>query len=176
VALHYFSILFQKGQIFEQNVSFDFLCNIGLENFSLQEEMSKTWSKMYNGQHVIYPLFLSVLNETNSLNKFSNNTPIYNFMQLHPLEVELFHVDGQTDGRTDRQTKWQKDRKSDMSEQHSLFAILGTRLKRNGFQLRTVAKNIRLSSIEYWWISVKQTSKKLRVLKSFYKTWYLSRP
>jgi hypothetical protein len=33
---------------------------------------------------------------------FSKNTQILNFMKIRPVGAELFHANGQTDGRTDR--------------------------------------------------------------------------
>ena len=40
---------------------------------------------------------------------------MYNLMKLHPLEAELFHVDGRADGRTDtdRQTDRQTDKETE---------------------------------------------------------------
>jgi hypothetical protein len=61
---------FKNGTIFErekknwtQNVCFDFLYNICLKHFSLQEELSEIWSKTYIDLHVKYPFFLSDFNE-----------------------------------------------------------------------------------------------------------------
>jgi len=38
-----------------------------------------------------------------------------NFINIHPVAAELFHADGQTDGRTDRQTWWNVYRTSSTS-------------------------------------------------------------
>jgi hypothetical protein len=46
---------------------------------------------------VKYPLFLSSLNETSFLDRFSKHVQISNFMKLCPIGVELFHADGWTD-------------------------------------------------------------------------------
>jgi hypothetical protein len=49
---------------------------------------------------VKYPLFLSVFNITmNSMDKFSKNPQIPNFMKIHPVGKELLHWDRRTDGQ-----------------------------------------------------------------------------
>jgi len=40
----------------------------------------------------------------NFLHRVSQNIKMSNFIKIHPVGAELFHVDGQTGGRTDRQT------------------------------------------------------------------------
>jgi len=45
--------------ITEHKMCFDFLYNFCLKHFSLLEEFSDKWSKMYVGLHVKYPIFLS---------------------------------------------------------------------------------------------------------------------
>jgi hypothetical protein len=53
---------------------------------------------MYIGLHVKYPLFfVSFYSNLNFIDIISKNTKISNFIKIHPLGVELFHVDGQTD-------------------------------------------------------------------------------
>ena len=42
---------------------FDFLYNFSLKNFSLWEEMSDIWLKMYIKLHIKYPLFCPILME-----------------------------------------------------------------------------------------------------------------
>ena len=70
---------------------------------------------MYIGLHVKYPLLLSDCNETwKFLDRFSKNIHILNFMEILPVESEVF--------REDRQTRHDGVNKS-------LFAILRTRLK-----------------------------------------------
>ena len=72
---------------------FDFLYNFLLQNFSLQEEMSKICSKMCSGLHVKYPSFLSDFNEScKFLDRFSKNTEISNFMKLRAVEAEMLHA------------------------------------------------------------------------------------
>jgi len=44
----------------------------------------------------------------NVLYRYSQNTPISNFMKIRGLEAELFHAHGRTDGRTDEQTDMMK--------------------------------------------------------------------
>jgi hypothetical protein len=34
------------------------------------------------------------------IERFSKNAQVSNFMKIHPVEVELLHMDGRTDGRT----------------------------------------------------------------------------
>ena len=34
--------------------------------------------------------------------RFSKNAQISNFLKIRPVGAELFHADGQTDGKTDR--------------------------------------------------------------------------
>ena len=48
---------------------------------------------MHIGLHVKYPLFLSGFNQTWILLTDSKNIQISNFMQIPPVENELFHVD-----------------------------------------------------------------------------------
>jgi len=56
---------------------------------------------MYIGIHVKHPIFLSDFNKTlNSLDRFSKNTQMSNFMKISPVGVELFHADARTDGHT----------------------------------------------------------------------------
>jgi hypothetical protein len=57
---------------------------------------------MYLGLHVKYPFFLSDANETwNTLDRFSKNTQMSDFMKMHPVRVELFHKDKRTYRQTD---------------------------------------------------------------------------
>jgi hypothetical protein len=42
--------------------------------------------------------------ELNTVDRFSKNALKENFMKILPVEAELFHADGRTDGRTERQT------------------------------------------------------------------------
>jgi len=57
---------------------------------------------MYTVLHVKYPLFLSDFNETNFLDRFSENTQILNFMKIRPVGIVLFHADKEPDKRKDR--------------------------------------------------------------------------
>ena len=68
-----------------------------MTHFSLQE-LSEIWLKTYIGVHVKYPFFSSDINELEFyLDKFSKNTPIPNFIKIHPVGAEFFLADGQTD-------------------------------------------------------------------------------
>jgi hypothetical protein len=62
-------------------------------------------AKMYIGPHVQYPLFLSDFNETLhipiDLRKIQK---ILNFMNIHPVGAEMYHLDGRTDEQTEGQT------------------------------------------------------------------------
>jgi hypothetical protein len=59
---------------------------------------------MFVGMHVKYPFVLSELNKTWVFDdRFSQNTQISNFMKIRPVGTELFHAEGRTDGRTDRE-------------------------------------------------------------------------
>jgi hypothetical protein len=60
---------------------------------------------MYIGLHVKYPLFLSDLN---SLDSFSKNPQISNFMKIRPVGAELFHADIRTDIQDEANSRfWQ---------------------------------------------------------------------
>ena len=55
---------------------------------------------MYVSTHEKYSLFLSDFNEIEfSVNIFSKNAQISNFMKIEPLGAELFRTDWQTDRR-----------------------------------------------------------------------------
>ena len=54
------------------------------------------WSKMYVGLHIMYRLFLSYFNETNSFGRFSKNTQLQIFMKICRLGAELLHTDRRT--------------------------------------------------------------------------------
>jgi hypothetical protein len=51
-----------------------------------------------------YPL-LSELNKTLIFSTIFLNTQISNLMKIRPVEAELFHANGRTDGQTDRQAE-----------------------------------------------------------------------
>jgi hypothetical protein len=56
-------------------------------------------SKLYIGLRVKYVLFLSDFNETLIFDRFSESTQILNFMNIRPVEAELFHSDKRTGGK-----------------------------------------------------------------------------
>jgi hypothetical protein len=43
------------------------------------------------------------------LERFSKKSQISNFMKIHVVGAELFHVGGRTEGQTDRETEGQTD-------------------------------------------------------------------
>jgi len=68
-ALQYFSTFSHKRPYFRKKVIEHKRCvliylQLYLKHFSLLEEMSEIWEKIYVGLHVKYPLFLSDFNET----------------------------------------------------------------------------------------------------------------
>jgi len=51
--------------------------------------------------HLKYLLFFSIFNHISIfLTDFSKNAPLLYFRKISPLEAELIHGDGQTDGQT----------------------------------------------------------------------------
>jgi hypothetical protein len=55
---------------------------------------------MYIGLHVKNPVFLSDFNETCIISTdFSKNTQIPNFIKICPLDAELVHAEGLSDGQ-----------------------------------------------------------------------------
>ena len=54
-------------------------------------------TKIFLGFHLKYTLFLSYINETNFLDRFSKNFHTQNFMKILPVGAELFRADGRTD-------------------------------------------------------------------------------
>ena len=82
LTLQYFSTFshkrhdFRKKKITEHKKCFDLIYNFCLKLFSLQEELSEIWSKMYIGVHVKYRLFLldfsEILYSLQIVEKYSN--------------------------------------------------------------------------------------------------------
>jgi len=62
------------------------------------------WSNIYICLHVLYPLFLSDLNEFWTISTDFGNILISNFMKIPTVRAELFW--GETERQTDRQTDW----------------------------------------------------------------------
>ena len=54
--------------------------------------------------------------------RFSKNTQISEFLKPRSLGAELFHADGQTDGRKDRQTDGKTDRHDDANSRFLQFS------------------------------------------------------
>jgi hypothetical protein len=55
---------------------------------------------MYLGRHVTCLLSCQILSNLNILDRFSKTTQISNPTKIFPVEPELFHADGRTDGQT----------------------------------------------------------------------------
>jgi hypothetical protein len=57
--------------------------------------------KMYIGLHVKHPSLLSDFNETGIYRQIfeKHSSTRITFQKIHPVEVELLHTDGRTDGR-----------------------------------------------------------------------------
>ena len=72
----------------------------------------------------------------NFLDRFSESTPMSNFMKIRPLGAELLHADGRTDGQTDRGTDRheQADRRfSQFFERAKIYLHLYTGKRRSKF-------------------------------------------
>jgi hypothetical protein len=107
--------------------------------------MSKTWSKMYTGLHVKYPLFFSDFNETWFFSTyFLITSKCKKFMKIRQLRADLFRADIQMDEQT-----WQS--------YQSLFAILRNRPKKQGEEKRSASTGYRTiispSSSFFAWLS-----------------------
>jgi len=60
--------------------------------------------KFYTGIHVQCPLFFLYFKETWIFSTHFRKTHTSNLIKIRPVAAELFHVNGRTEGRTDRQT------------------------------------------------------------------------
>jgi hypothetical protein len=76
------------------------------ETFLILRRTERDMIKMYTGFHVQYPSLSSDFNETlisgQIFEKYSSS-----FTKIRPVGAKLFHADGRTDGRADRQTDGQ---------------------------------------------------------------------
>ena len=71
------------------------------DNSRFKKKIARYDKKMYIGFHVNYPLFLTDFNKTSIFSTDFQKIPqILNFMKIHPLGAELFHVDGWAYRRT----------------------------------------------------------------------------
>ena len=110
LGLQYFSKLSHKRHDFRekksywtQNVYFDFLYKIYPNHFSLYEEMSEIWSKMYIAFHVKYPLLLSDFNESLSFSTDFRKNAKYQFSwKSVQWNRGFFHADRRTEGQAGR--------------------------------------------------------------------------
>jgi hypothetical protein len=90
---------FSKKKVIDNKTCFDFVRNVRMKHFSLSEEMSKTWSKMYIDIQVKYPLFLPDFNGTSYLlDRFFEKSSNTNFIKSVQWEPSCSM-------RTDRQTR-----------------------------------------------------------------------
>jgi hypothetical protein len=79
---------------------------------------------MCGGRHVKYPLFLSYFNETNFLDRFSQNAQVSNCKKIRPVGIELFHTDGRKEGQTDMTEQIVAYRKFPNAPKNWLFVYL----------------------------------------------------
>ena len=86
-----------RGGITEYKMRVLTFCTTFVRNISHSKKNSASEiSKMYNGLHVQYPLFLSAFHETWIFLTDFSNTQISNFMKIRPVGAELFHVGAKT--------------------------------------------------------------------------------
>jgi hypothetical protein len=64
----------------------------------LLKETCEILSQIHIGLHVRYRVLYEISMNLEFCGKFSKNTLISSFMKIHPMEVEVFHADGRTDG------------------------------------------------------------------------------
>ena len=78
---------------------FDFFYKFYVRNLSFQEELLELFLQMWKRLHVRYLLFLPDFSDTWIFSTdFSKRSQISNFIRIHPVGVESFHVDRRTDG------------------------------------------------------------------------------
>jgi len=64
----------------------------------MTQKFREILSKMYNGLHVRYPLYLSDFNETSIFSAdFRKILRTSNFMEIRPVRAQLSHADTRTD-------------------------------------------------------------------------------
>ena len=111
-AVQYFSTLshnrhdFRKKQVVEYKMCFDFLYNFFLKQFSFWEKFSEILSQ----RHILVCAYSGgyfckiLIQDEFSRQILKKNSQMSNFMKTLLVGADLFHEDGRTDGRTDRQT------------------------------------------------------------------------
>jgi len=61
---------------------------------------------MYEGIHVTYPLFLSILTKLEFSRQISEKYSISDLMKIHPVGTELYHADGRTDKQDEANSRF----------------------------------------------------------------------
>ena len=61
---------------------------------------------MYEGIHVTYPLFLSILMKLKFSRQISEKYSISDLMKIHPVGTELYHADGRTDKQDEADSRF----------------------------------------------------------------------
>jgi hypothetical protein len=94
---------FRKKKLLSTKYVFWCPVQLCLKHILLYEEMSEIWSKMYNGLHVKFPLFLSDFNDTwiflTVFRKMLKHKT--SWWKSYRSRVVCKQMDGRTDGRTD---------------------------------------------------------------------------
>jgi len=102
-AVQYFSTLSHKRHDCRKKVLLNTKCvlwsslQLLSETFFILRRTEREMIKyVYRSAACAVPLFLSVFNETNFLDRFSKNTQMSNFMKIRPVGAKLFSADRQT--------------------------------------------------------------------------------
>jgi len=70
---------------------------------------------MYEGMHVTYPLFLSILTKLELSRQISEKYSKSNLMKIHPVGAELYHADGKMDKKDEANSRisqlWERAKK-----------------------------------------------------------------
>jgi len=90
---------FRKKKLLNLKCLFDSLYIVCLKHLSLHEEKSKIrlyiyWYSCYSSQTLMELLEL--------LEEFSKSNKTSNFIHIHSVDAEMFHTEGRTNGRKDR--------------------------------------------------------------------------
>ena len=105
--IYVFSTLSHKRQDFREEVTEHKMCVfIFSTTFVWRISHSKNKCERYDHKCTLVFMYCARYSckISTKLDRFSKNTQMWNFIKLRPEEAELFHADGRTYGRTDRQT------------------------------------------------------------------------